>query len=1373
MLPLLLHDRWAIVQPPSLERWLAWLAIAGLILAGSLLLGLGRYYRRKLRALQVAHQDLQRQLETDSRAYATDTRGRAEQARHWRLQYHKLPFPAYTWQQIESGWVLADCNEAAIAYHPGILSHLGHASAANFLDPERLQPELDQCLASQQSHQSCLTTTNEAGEPCTWRADYCWLSSDRVLMTLSAGVTAATSAAIAQRRERQQAAISQLSQLSARALSFDDFCHQVVALATDALAAEFGSLLELLSNDSAFVLRASQGWPAHLRDSAIVSADAGTVAGYVKARQRPVQFADLRLETRFRGSALLHNYNIVSGISVPIVTDLGFYGVLGVYADEIDCFSEEDALFLEVVSHAIAGACERERRESQFRLFERAFAASSNGIFIIDALSNEGTLLHVNPGFEQLTGYTAAEAIGQSIHLLTGEATDPEAIRELEAAIAGGCDYQASLCCHRKDGSSFWNDLYLAPVTDRHGHLTHFVGIQTDMTERKQFEATLRSERDLLDSIMRTSVTAIVTLDIHGRITFANERAETLLGLVPANIQDRCYNAPDWRITDFAGEVFPDEQLPFVQVIATSQPVFDVRHAIEWPDGSRRYLSINGAPLRGAGEAIAGVVCSVADITESYLSEQALRQSEEQFRRLFALAPIGMMLARLDGTIEQVNPALCETLGYEADELCGTNALDLTHADDRATDFATAQQMLWGEIDQYKFEKRLLAQNGQVVHALLQVVLLADDNGQPSHTLSQIVDITEHKRTEAALWMSEQRLEGILTSIEDVVWSSSAGAMLPLYLNPAAELVYGRPLEDFFLNPNLWLEAIHPEERATVERQLATFERLGTIDVEYRILRPDGGERWLHTRCRLVCDESGRPARVDGISTDITERKQAEAQLRHSAFYDALTDLPNRALFVDRLWHAIRRARQRGSSLFAVLFLDIDSFKVVNDSLGHATGDRLLVAIARRLEGCLRPGDTLARLGGDEFTILLEELNDSSDATQIAQTIARELQLPFKLASQEVYSNVSIGIAFSQLETATESRFTTNWTQGPSLDYDRPEDLLRDADTAMYRAKASGKGRYAIFDQQMHEQAIVRLHLETDLRHALDREQFSVHYQPIVSLVTHKLAGFEALIRWQHPERGPISPARFIPVAEETGLIIPIGQWVLQTAIAQLRTWQLAYPEHHNLTISVNLSGKQLREPDLLAAPIKRKIIAPVNCALAAADLEPASLRLEVTESMLMENTEAATKLLLALRARQIQIGIDDFGTGYSSLSYLHRLPANTLKIDRSFVARMNPDGSNAEIVRAIVTLARTLGMDVVAEGIETAAQLHQLHQLGCEYGQGFFLARPLPAAEAEALIAAGLPELEMPSPLEPLPTYRYRPPPGRPPTEQNLSGDR
>ncbi len=436
-------------------------------------------------------------------------------------------------------------------------------------------------------------------------------------------------------------------------------------------------------------------------------------------------------------------------------------------------------------------------------------------------------------------------------------------------------------------------------------------------------------------------------------------------------------------------------------------------------------------------------------------------------------------------------------------------------------------------------------------------------------------------------------------------------------------------------------------------------------------------------------------AEQERISRVLEETKE---HFRHAAFHDSLTGLPNRAMFTELLKAEIESSKRREDHMFAVLFLDLDRFKNINDSLGHTHGDLLLVAFAERLERTLRPLDTLARFGGDEFAILLSGMTDATDAVRVAQRIQNELSQPFVLDKNSAFATASIGIALS------------------SSGYDRPEDILRDADTAMYRAKENGKARYEVFDHGMHARAVSRLQLESDLRHAVEQNEFCVHYQPIVSLQTGRLAGFEALLRWNHPRRGIVMPADFIPVAEETGLIVPIGEWVLKEACARVRKWQIDSPSHRSLSLSVNLSARQVAQPDLLER---------IKEALAATKLNPHCLKLEITESVVMENAEAAALMFKQLRSLGVQLSIDDFGTGYSSLSYLHRFPLNYLKIDRSFVSRLTTDNDNA-IVRTISTLARNLGMEVIAEGIETEEQHQQLKMLGCEYGQGYLFSRPV-----------------------------------------------
>jgi diguanylate cyclase (GGDEF)-like protein len=479
-------------------------------------------------------------------------------------------------------------------------------------------------------------------------------------------------------------------------------------------------------------------------------------------------------------------------------------------------------------------------------------------------------------------------------------------------------------------------------------------------------------------------------------------------------------------------------------------------------------------------------------------------------------------------------------------------------------------------------------------------------------------------------------------------------------------------------------------------RQIATLNENSRLSVELQ---------QALTSARLQAAQLDQANRE--LQVEIEERRRAEERLAHDALYDALTGLPNRTLLADRLKHAIQYARRHKDYHFSVLFLDLDQFKVVNDSLGHPVGDELLVALSLVLNQCVRTSDTIARLGGDEFVILLEDTLDRNIPIQVANRIQESLNTPFALVEKKVFISASIGIVCAKDE------------------YDDPEEVLRDADIAMYHAKALGKARFEIFTPGLRERAMSRLELENDLRQALERQELSLHYQPILSLRSNQIVGFESLLRWHHPKRGFISPAEFIPVAEETGLILPIGRWVLEKACRQMREWQTANPKQPPLTISVNISGSQFKQPDL---------VEQIEAVLKETGLDGSSLGIEITESVYLNSPEEAVAIFARLNALGIQFLIDDFGTGYSSLSYLQYFPINTIKIDRTFISRMNGP-NHSELVQTIVALAHDLGMDAVAEGIETEAQLDLLRGFGCNYGQGFLLCPPIATGEVDQLL--------------------------------------
>ncbi|MEO5580865.1 MAG: EAL domain-containing protein [Gemmatimonadaceae bacterium] len=467
---------------------------------------------------------------------------------------------------------------------------------------------------------------------------------------------------------------------------------------------------------------------------------------------------------------------------------------------------------------------------------------------------------------------------------------------------------------------------------------------------------------------------------------------------------------------------------------------------------------------------------------------------------------------------------------------------------------------------------------------------------------------------------------------------------------------------------------------------------------------------WTHAEISGLRDLASALVTELELRTDLTVKRQAQEHLLYSTLHDALTGLPNRTLFTERLRHAVRRASRHPDELFAVLFLDLDRFKEVNDNLGHFAGDELLRAVARRLEACLRPEDTVARLSGDEFAILLESIAEPSDAGRVAERIEEALSFPVNLAGAEVATSASMGIVTS------------------SMAHEQPEQLLRSADMAMYRAKAAGRARYEMFDRAMHTDALARLQLETELRRAVERAEFRLHYQPLVSLRTGRITGLEALVRWEHPDRGLLQPADFIAVAEETGLIVPVGRWVLNEACRQLMVWQTLHPRDEPLTIGINLSARQFSQSDL---------IDQISRAIADTGIAPHSLRLEITESAIIDKGNHATTVLSQIRQLGAQVYLDDFGTGYSSLSYLHGLPIDALKIDRMFVSSMDADEKSLRLVRTILTIARIVGVRAEAEGISTAEQLRELRSLNCEQGQGYLFSAPIPGEAVGELLLA------------------------------------
>lgn len=572
----------------------------------------------------------------------------------------------------------------------------------------------------------------------------------------------------------------------------------------------------------------------------------------------------------------------------------------------------------------------------------------------------------------------------------------------------------------------------------------------------------------------------------------------------------------------------------------------------------------------------------------------------------------------------------------------------------------------------------------------------------------------ERNHVEVALRESEERYTLAIKGANDGLWDWDFRTN-KVYFSPRWKSMLGYSETEISDQSSEWLNRIHPEDidhvRVTLSAHIKGIS--SHFESEHRIKCKDNSYMWVLTRGYAVRDSQNKAYRMAGSQTDITARKRTEEQIIHDAFHDALTGLPNRALFIDRLEHAIEHTRIHNGYKFAVFYLDLDRFKVINDSLGHAFGDQVLNTVAKRLSTCLRPSDSIARLGGDEFVLLLEEVSHLSDIDLMASRIQNLLQTSIEIEGQKIAVSASIGIVLSD------------------NDYHTAHDILRDADIAMYHAKMLGKATHSLFSPSMRKRVIIRMELENELRHVLEDEErrkneLSVVFQPIVSLKDGHLDGFEALIRWTHPELGPIRPLEFIPIAEETDMIHFLGLWVLREACQQFSIWDAhtrGGPGHHKVSINVNISGKQFAHPDL---------VENIQKILQETGVDPSSLSLEITESWLVEGKAPFQNTLDRIRKLGIKLQVDDFGRGYSSFRYLESLPVTTLKIDQLFVQRLGENGNNSEIIRSIVGLARSLGMSVVAEGVESEIQLRKLKELGCPFIQGFYISKPLSSQKAE-----------------------------------------
>jgi len=807
-------------------------------------------------------------------------------------------------------------------------------------------------------------------------------------------------------------------------------------------------------------------------------------------------------------------------------------------------------------------------------------------------------------------------------------------------------------------------------------------------------------------AVVEQSTDVVLVLDRVGRLCYASPSAERTLGHSPAAL----LGTPVFDLLH-ADDV-PAAMHGIGRTLdgAPQRTQVRVRHA----DGSWRVLEAVGSPLAPTAAAPrdddAALVVNLRDVTARVADDEALRRSEERFRTLSASSPVGIFQSDPSGHVTYVNERLLRICGATEHEVLGLAWMARVHPDDRSALVAGWTAAL-GVDREYEHDYRLLLDDGSIRHVHGRAAPFRDASGTVVGTVGTIVDTTERRRMELALGASEERLRLALGAAQMVAWEldgvddTGAGDTPPGGVCASARGGTGGGLG--LVSYGAFLRAVHPDDRARIEQGAAQALAEGAdFEAEFRMVLESGEVRWRSVKGRTVVDAAGGARRMLGVGVDVTERKRLEAELRRHAFHDALTGLANRALFRERVDHAL--AHDDGGGAVAVLFVDLDDFKTVNDSLGHDVGDRLLACAAERLQHATRGCDTVARLGGDEFGILLRRVCDGEEAAMVADRVVAALRAPFHIDGHAVRTGASIGIGLA----------------APGA---HPDDLLRNADLAMYRAKGAGKGRHETFVPAMHAAALDRLTLLADLGPAIDAGQLVLHYQPIVDLPSGRTIGAEALVRWQHPQRGLLGPGAFIALAEDTGDIVPLGRWVLREACARATTWE-DEPGHAPF-VTVNISVAHLRDPSL---------VDDVRAALDASGLPADRLVVEITESVLAERVEDTLARLSALKALGVRLALDDFGTGFSSLAYLQRFPFDVLKIDKAFVEGVAGTGQGAALARTIVGLANALSLRTVAEGVERADQRETLAALGCDAAQGYLFARPLPAPAFAELLRRG-----------------------------------
>jgi len=933
---------------------------------------------------------------------------------------------------------------------------------------------------------------------------------------------------------------------------------------------------------------------------------------------------------------------------------------------------------------------------------------TSNGVVFTD---RDNRIVWVNEGFTRLSGYELHEVAGLKPGAVLGSVrTPPETVERLQQAIASREAIRAEVCNRAKDGSEYWIGVDIQPLQDEHGAPTGFVEVQSDITERVL-------QRQHMAKLIEVMPVGLLVNDAEGMVTECNPAACRIGGLAAEEALGRYADDACWQSVREDGSELPPEAHAVQVSLRTGKPVSGSVQGLRLRGGGLRWVSIDTQPLLGLDGAVEGVVSCVVDLTEK-------RMQEARLGLVVDAAALGTWEFALPNGVGRFNERWSRMLGYEPEDLVldGETWRRLVHPNDLAAADALLEAHLKDPSAPYQTELRMRHRQGHWAWILTAgAVVERDRDGRPKRMAGVHLDIDRAKRAEAVADEARTHAERALSELRayqaaldqhaTVTVTDASGTITHANDRFCQVSQYSRD-ELVGQTHRIVNSGAHPPQFwAGMWRQISHGRSWhGEVCNRAR----DGSLYWVDATIVPVLDQNGTVLEHVAIRTEITQRKQLEEQLRSAALTDGLTQLPNRVSMLDKLHGAVLRARRLRDYHFAVLFMDFDRFKLVNDSLGHDVGDELLRQIAQRLRLALREGDTLsragesthtaARIGGDEFVILLDGIRGVEDAELVARRLLLVLSQPYQIGVHEVHSSASIGIVASD----------TNHGDADAL--------LRDADTAMYEAKRAGRGRYVLFDSTMHERVARTLDMENDLRRALQSDEFFVAYQPIVDLETGHLRGVEALARWRHPQRGLVPPLEFIPIAEETGLITALGARVLGEACDQFMHWRATLGAAAPQTVAVNLSRAQLCQGDLTEM---------VHHELLRSGMQPQWLRLEVTESLAMQDN-GALAVLHQLKGLGVSLALDDFGTGYSSLACLHEIPVDVLKIDRSFVSQLAQSNHRRVLIQATVLVARALGIRTVAEGVETPEQARLLDELGCSMAQGYLFGHPMAADEFE-----------------------------------------